>query len=87
METDANWPECEPKSLRWLCENLLGVRVGTARFQKVLGCFLEFATGEGAKVVHSEEGPIGFRWPDGTWLSFEGLAVGVLDWPAHGPVH
>ena len=74
-------------SLRWLCENLVGVRVGTARFQKVLGDFLDRAISEDAQIVHSEEGPIGFRWPDGTWLSIEGLAVGVLDWPAGGPVH
>ena len=33
-----------PRSLRWLCAHLLGVQIGTARFQKVLGTFMDHAT-------------------------------------------
>ena len=76
-----------PPSLRWLCENLVEVRVGTARAQNVVGAFLDCATGEGAKLVGCEAGPIAVQWPGGTWLSVEGLALWMTGWPARGWVH
>jgi len=76
-----------PPSLRWLFEHLVGVSVGTARFQKMLGQFLDRATDEGAQVVRAEGGPVALEWPDGTSLSIAALALGVMDWPAPKRVH
>ena len=76
-----------PPSLRSRCENLVEVRVGTARAQNVVGAFLDRATGEGAKLVGCEAGPFPVQWPDGTSLCVEGLAVPMSGRPAPGQVH
>ena len=74
-------------SLRWLTEHMVGVPIGTARSQRVLSRFLDRAMGEGAEVVHSDNRAIAIQWPDGTWLSMEGLALWMTSWPARGWVH
>ena len=80
-------PGTTPPSLRWLFEHLAGVTVGTPRAQKVLGHFLDRAKDAGAHVVHADDGPVAIEWPDGTSLSIAALALGVMHWPARGPVH
>lgn len=76
MDVDTHF-DGQPQSLRWLCERLRGVDPDSARFWHVLRRFVERAQDEGAEVAQSEEGPIAIEWPDGTWSTMTGAAVGL----------